>query len=456
MNAVSEELSMRAYEEKPQRPDTDEGLVTTAGPRAATFVSWRDWLWVLAPPLALACLIAAFFRGPFYDALFVIDGHEVMQLISVVYLGGFVLVLMAMTRFLAEAALLSAWGAALDVQARQRVLDEWRTHAWTAPLLRALDARSASVAERQAWLDGEVAALRERVGARMTVPNYLAGMLVGLGLIGTFVGLIATLSDLGGLFEALTAASRQDVNPTELFANMVRRMQEPMRGMGTAFVSSLFGLVASLVLGLSALAAARTGGRLWQRVADMVRQIEARRAQVQMEQATAVAERERETLLLELKLRAQEWRQLLDDLLHMQDRQEQQAAMLRGEIADIANGSRTLANALRERLRRDRAPGRLRLRGERETLSSRARRCWSPGMDMPDDSTQTLLLQWRRLAQDQNESLVAELGRISQEQTSLMWGMSRNLEHLAELLDSTLSRQLSLTLTVDPARRHDG
>jgi hypothetical protein len=37
-----------------------------------------------------------------------------------------------------------------------------------------------------------------------------------------------------------------------------------------------------------------------------------------------------------------------------------------------------------------------------------------------------------------------------------MWNMSQNLEHLSELLDSTLSRQLSLTLTLDPTRKSSG
>lgn len=417
--------------------------------------AWRDWAWALAPFLIIAVAVLTLFRPTFVHSLTEMPGSEVVQVIVIAFLVGQLLVCLTLQRYLGEEQLLGRWRAAQDAATRERLLDGWGRPSWSLPLLRMLGAPGTSVFERQALLDGELTALRERLAARMTAPNYLAGTLIGLGLVGTFMGLIATLGDLSGLFEGLMATNRTDVNPTELFADMVRRLQEPMRGMGTAFVSSLFGLAASLVLGLTTMTVGRVGSRVADGAAELVRQFEAERAQALTKEAAAVADQQRETLSLELKLRAEEWRRVLDDLLEMQNRQERQAVMLRGEIAEMAESTRTLANALRERLRVDRAPGRLRQREVR--LAGRHRgpqpAAWAGagGFD-----SQAAFKSFSDVTAAQSEKLAAEIGRISQEQTGLMWNMSQNLEHLSELLDSTLSRQLSLTLTLDPTRKSSG
>jgi len=416
--------------------------------------AWRDWAWTLAPFVVIALAVLTLFRATFVHSLTAMPGSEVVQVIVAAFLVGQLLVCLTLQRYLAEEQLMVRWRAAADPAARERLLDAWGQPSWMLPLLRTLGATGTSVMERQALLDGELTALRERLAARMTAPNYLAGTLIGLGLVGTFMGLIATLGDLSGLFEGLMATNRTDVNPTELFADMVRRLQEPMRGMGTAFVSSLFGLTASLVLGLTTMTVGRVGSRVADGAAELVRQFEAERAQALSSEAAAVADQQRETLLLELKLRAEEWRRVLDDLLEMQNRQERQALMLRGEIVEMAESTRTLANALRERLRVDRAPGRLR---QRETRGPRHRA--HPGPDRsatPGFAGEAAIKSFSDVTAAQGEKLAAEIGRISQEQTGLMWNMSQNLEHLSELLDSTLSRQLSLTLTLDPTRKSSG
>lgn len=412
----------------------------------------RDWLWVLGPTAGLALAVAVLFPGPFVYALTSMPGSQIVQLIVLAFAVGLVMVCSALHRFGAESDLLARWRGAGSAEARERLLDAWRRPSWMLPLLRALGARETSAFERQVRLDGELSALRERLAGRLTAPNYLAGSLIGLGLVGTFMGLISTLGDLGRLFDTLLGADRAGMNPTDMFADMVRRLQEPMRGMGTAFVSSLFGLVASLLLGLNALTVARTGSRVADDAAELVRQFEAERSTAQAAELESVAAQQRETLSLEMKLRAAEWRQFLDDLVELQTRQEQQAALWREEIAEMSDNTRALANALRERMRVDRAPGRLRQREERAHGRSRAARAaeWVPA---PGVDPSALWKNLGDLSAAQGERLTAELGRISQEQTGLLWNMSQNLEHLSELLHSTLSRQMSLTLTVDPARK---
>lgn len=412
----------------------------------------RDWVWVLAPSVMLALVVMVLFRNAFVYALTSMPGSQIVQVIVVAFAGGLTLVCAALHRFGTESALLAQWRSALSADARERVLDGWGRPSWVLPVLRALGARETSAFERQVRLDAELSALRERLAGRLTAPNYLAGSLIGLGLVGTFLGLISTLGDLGRLFDSLLGADRAGMNPTDMFADMVRRLQEPMRGMGTAFVSSLFGLVASLLLGLNALTVSRTGSRVADDAAELVRQFEAERSTAQAAELESVAAQQRETLTLEMKLRAEEWRRFLDDLVELQGRQEHQAALWREEIAQMSENTRTLANALRERLRVDRAPVRLRLREDKVPVRRRGARGLESGSVTSVDGTAL----WKNigdLTAAQGEKLAAELGRISQEQTGLMWSMSQNLEHLSELLHSTLSRQLSLTLTVDPSRK---
>jgi hypothetical protein len=454
MAAVLDNLSSNAADDDlMESPRTAAPRSEPRPPRARGV--WRDWAWTLAPFVVIALAVLTLFRTTFVHSLTAMPGSEVVQVIVAAFLVGQLLVCLTLQRYLAEEQLMGRWRAASDRSARERLLDAWGRPSWMLPLLRTLGAPGTSVMERQALLDGELTALRERLAARMTAPNYLAGTLIGLGLVGTFMGLIATLGDLSGLFEGLMATNRTDVNPTELFADMVRRLQEPMRGMGTAFVSSLFGLAASLVLGLTTMTVGRVGSRVADGAAELVRQFEAERAQALANEAAAVADQQRETLSLELKLRAEEWRRVLDDLLEMQNRQERQALMLRGEIVEMAESTRTLANALRERLRVDRAPGRLR---QREMRGSGRHRAHSPSgwTSSPGFDGQAAIKSFSDVTAAQGERLAAEIGRISQEQTGLMWNMSQNLEHLSELLDSTLSRQLSLTLTLDPTRKSSG
>ncbi|WEJ58018.1 flagellar motor protein MotA [Devosia sp. FJ2-5-3] len=109
--------------------------------------------------------------------------------------------------------------------------------------------------------------LRERIGEAIITPSsmrsildsvgnrldeakdtsrYLTGLLVFLGLMGTFYGLLETVSSVAGVINALDVTSSDSGS---LFANLKEGLAAPLGGMGTAFSSSLFGLAGSLVLG---------------------------------------------------------------------------------------------------------------------------------------------------------------------------------------------------------------
>ncbi|WP_449394286.1 flagellar motor protein MotA [Devosia riboflavina] len=109
--------------------------------------------------------------------------------------------------------------------------------------------------------------LRERIGEAVITPTsmrsildsvgnrldeakdtsrYLTGLLVFLGLMGTFYGLLETVGSVAGVINALDVTSADSAS---LFTNLKEGLAAPLAGMGTAFSSSLFGLAGSLLLG---------------------------------------------------------------------------------------------------------------------------------------------------------------------------------------------------------------
>jgi hypothetical protein len=76
--------------------------------------------------------------------------------------------------------------------------------------------------------------------------RYLTSLLIFLGLLGTFWGLLQTVSAVAGVIQGL------DVSSTDtgvIFEDLKDGLSKPLSGMGIAFSSSLFGLAGSLVLG---------------------------------------------------------------------------------------------------------------------------------------------------------------------------------------------------------------
>jgi len=85
-----------------------------------------------------------------------------------------------------------------------------------------------------------------RADDRRALGRYLSGALVLLGLIGTFYGLLETLGGVRGVLAGLSASGDEDT--LAILATLQERLAQPLGGMGMAFSSSLFGLLASLVL----------------------------------------------------------------------------------------------------------------------------------------------------------------------------------------------------------------
>jgi len=77
------------------------------------------------------------------------------------------------------------------------------------------------------------------------VLRYLSGLLVFLGLLGTFWGLLDTVGSVGGVIKSLRTGAEAGV----LFDELKAGLSAPLAGMGLSFSSSLFGIAGSLILG---------------------------------------------------------------------------------------------------------------------------------------------------------------------------------------------------------------
>jgi hypothetical protein len=104
-----------------------------------------------------------------------------------------------------------------------------------------------------------------RLDEARDISRYLTGLLVFLGLLGTFWGLLQTVSSVGDVIRSLSVASN-DVGV--VFEDLKAGLEAPLQGMGTAFSSSLFGLSGSLVLGFLDLQAGQAQTRFYTNLED--------------------------------------------------------------------------------------------------------------------------------------------------------------------------------------------
>jgi hypothetical protein len=88
--------------------------------------------------------------------------------------------------------------------------------------------------------------ISSRLDETRDISRYQVGLLIFLGLLGTFWGLLETIGSVGQVINELSVGEGDLVT---VFDELKAGLSAPMAGMGTAFSSSLFGLAGSLVLG---------------------------------------------------------------------------------------------------------------------------------------------------------------------------------------------------------------
>ncbi len=114
----------------------------------------------------------------------------------------------------------------------------------------------------------------DSIGSRLDeardISRYLVGLLIFLGLLGTFWGLLDTINSVGKTISTLDAGTNDGL---VIFEELKEGLAAPLRGMGTAFSSSLFGLSGSLVLGFLDLQAGQAQNRFYNELEDWLSSI---------------------------------------------------------------------------------------------------------------------------------------------------------------------------------------
>lgn len=133
-----------------------------------------------------------------------------------------------------------------------------------APMARMLNSRGDG--ERRITLSGQsMRSMLDGVSSRLDesreLSRYTTGVMIFLGLLGTFWGLLHTVSAVADVINSMNLGGGGNVNA--MFTQLKAGLAKPLAGMGTAFSSSMFGLSGALVLGFLDLTAGQAMNRFY-------------------------------------------------------------------------------------------------------------------------------------------------------------------------------------------------
>lgn len=126
--------------------------------------------------------------------------------------------------------------------------------------MRALMSSSQTGALSTAALRSILDSIASRLDEQRDITRYLTGLLVFLGLLGTFWGLLGTIGSINTVIQGLDAGTGQSA---DILNTLKDSLSAPLTGMATAFSASLFGLSGSLILGFLDLQAGRAQNRFY-------------------------------------------------------------------------------------------------------------------------------------------------------------------------------------------------
>jgi len=133
-----------------------------------------------------------------------------------------------------------------------------------APMAAILGSRVGRMAMSAQLMRSILDSIATRLDEARDILRYMTGLLVFLGLLGTFWGLIETVSSVGGVIQGLKAGG----DAGSMFDSLREGLAAPLSGMGISFSSSLFGLAGSLVLGFLDLQSSQAQNRFYTELED--------------------------------------------------------------------------------------------------------------------------------------------------------------------------------------------
>lgn len=309
------------------------------------FTLFGYWVASLLPVVLVVTIALAYFRHAVLASIATTPHPELVYAILGTFFVGVVLTSVTLYRYSIEVNLMRRWWKT-PANDRAEFVSGQCGGSYFMPLYKIMLGNTGhQESVLTVTLEQEMTAIADRLKDRLALPNYLSGALVGLGLVGTFVGLLGTLEDLGKLFGALVQTSSANTNPTELFADMVGRLQEPMRGMGTAFVASLYGLLGSLLLGLQILAVGKVEFGLYTQMHRMVR---GKETDDRVASPLSVASHSLQDTQIFLQESTDQWLALSEKIQQQQAQAANDNATLRAEIFAMVQACQVLTQSVRE------------------------------------------------------------------------------------------------------------
>ena len=133
-----------------------------------------------------------------------------------------------------------------------------------APMAALLGDRIGRMAISSQLMRGILDSIATRLDEARDMSRYMTGLLVFLGLLGTFWGLIETVGSVGNVINTLKPGG----DAAAIFDSLKEGLAAPLSGMGISFSSSLFGLAGSLVLGFLDLQTSQAQNRFYTDLED--------------------------------------------------------------------------------------------------------------------------------------------------------------------------------------------
>src|SRR5215831_18566970 len=133
-----------------------------------------------------------------------------------------------------------------------------------APMAAILGDRVGRMAISPQIMRGILDSIATRLDEARDISRYMTGLLVFLGLLGTFWGLIETVGSIGSVIQKLNVGG----DAGSVFDQLKQGLAAPLSGMGISFSSSLFGLAGSLVLGFLDLQTSQAQNRFYTQLED--------------------------------------------------------------------------------------------------------------------------------------------------------------------------------------------
>ena len=215
------------------------------------------YLWRMFVFLVLVGLLVAVLQRQLWDAM--MNNPGLNFLICLVLAAGVLYAFQQVLRLYPEIRWVNAFRIAdpgLAISHRPVLL---------APMATMLRDRTGSLSLSATSMRSILDSIGGRLDEARDTGRYLVGLLVFLGLLGTFWGLLDTIQSVG---KAISSLDPKGGDSVTAFDELKTGLAAPLRGMGTAFSSSLLGLGGSLVLGFLELQASHAHGRFYNQLEE--------------------------------------------------------------------------------------------------------------------------------------------------------------------------------------------